>query len=181
MTKLSLDDPRVQAVLGQYGDYRVGTRAIERGDGNVGIRLAPDQFYELEFYDNNGELVGMFGRFSEIRFLPPYSGKRGSLVQINRRYGISPSFNVCDFNYAFDEPRGPDKPERSKYLGEYVVLKHGVPYRYTGTVSVKNGYLFYNNCKCTEYELGLFFIYDGDALDFRSEPPTFAGIVLHKK
>ncbi len=181
MTKLSPDDPRIQAVLGQYGDARGGTVAIERGDGNVGLRVAPDQFYGLGFYDDNGELVGMVGLVSEVRFLPPYSHKRGSLYVIDRRLGGGVGFQVFDFNYLPDEPPGPDKPEWSEYLGEYEVLKYGVPYQYTGTVSVKNGYLYYNDCKCMEYEPGLFFIYDGDALDFRSEPPTFAGIVLHRK
>jgi CubicO group peptidase (beta-lactamase class C family) len=181
MTKLGPDDPRVLSVLGHYGDNREGTMAIERGDGSVGLRLAPDQFYELGFYDDNGELVGMVGLFSEVRFLPPYIDRRGSVFKIDRRISNGPTFNVYDYNYTPNEAPGPDKPEWSRYLGEYEVLKYGVPYQFTGTVSVKNGYLFYNDCKCTEYEPGLFFLYDGEALDVRSDPPTFGGIVLHRK
>lgn len=181
MTKLSADDPRIQALLGHYGDYRVGSPAIERAEGKVGLRVAPDQFYELEFYDDNRELVGMVGLYSEVRFLPPYFDKRGSMYVVDRRLGSGADYQVFDFNYLPDEPPGPDKPEWSQYLGEYEVLKYGVPYKYTVNITVKNGYLHWNGCKCTEYEPGLFFIHDGDALDFRSEPPTFGGIVLHKK
>ncbi len=181
MTKLSPDDPRVLSVLGHYGDNREGTMAMEQGAGNVGLRLAPDEFYALGFYDDNGELVGMVGLFSEVRFLPPYFDKRGSMFKIDRCISNGPTFNVYDYNYAPNEAPGPDKPEWSSYLGEYEVLKYGVPYQFTGTVAVKNGYLFYNDCKCTEYEPGLFFLYDGEALDFRSNPPTLGGIVLHRK
>jgi CubicO group peptidase (beta-lactamase class C family) len=181
MTKLSVEDPRIQAVLGHYGDPRVGTVTVERSEDDFTIRLSADQDQELEFYDDNGELVGMFGQFTEVRFLPPYSDKRGSLFKIDRRLGGGVFWNVWDFNYGFDEPPGPNKPEWSRYLGEYQVFKYGVPYQYTGTVSIRNGYLFYNECKCAEYEPGLFFIYDGDALDLRSQPPTFANIILHKK
>jgi CubicO group peptidase (beta-lactamase class C family) len=180
MTKLSNDDPRVQAILGHYGDSREGTIAIERNEGKVGLRVAPDQLYEIEFYDDNGELVGMLGRVSEVRFLPPYFDKCGSMYIVDRRLSNGATFNIYDFNYAFDEPSGPDKPEWSRYLGEYEVWKYGVP-TYTASITVKNGYLYYNDFKCTEYEPGLFFGYDGEALDFRSEPPTFGGIVLHKK
>ena len=182
MTKLSIDDPRVQAVLGRYDDDRHGARVIERGKSRVNIRLPLGEgAYRLVFYDDGGELVAMFGQNSEIRFLPPYHGKPGSLVQIDRHLGIGPAFNVYDFNHALDEPPGPDKPEWSKYLGEYQVLKYGVPYRFTATITVKNGYLYYNDCKCTEHAPGLFFLYYGEALDFRSHTPTFGGIVLHKK
>jgi CubicO group peptidase (beta-lactamase class C family) len=181
MTKLDQDDPRIQAVLGHYGDSREGTIAIERNEGNVGVRMAPDQFYKLGLYDDNGELAGMLGFVQEVRFLPPYSDKRGSMYIIDRRLSNNATFNIFDFNYASDEPPGPDKPDWSKYLGDYEVLRYGVPSPYTGSITVKNGYLYYNDIKCTEHEPGLFFCYDGVPLDFRSEPPTFGGIVLRKK
>jgi CubicO group peptidase (beta-lactamase class C family) len=181
MIKLTPDDPRIQGVLGYYGDYREGTLSIERNDNNVGLRVAPDQFHNLEFYNNSGEMVGMVGRFSEVHFLPPYSGKRGSLYIINRRLGTGQGYQTYDFNHVANEPCGPNKPEWSKYLGEYQVLKYGVPFQFTASITVKNGYLCYNDIKCTEYEPGFFFSYDNSPLDFRSEIPTFGGIVLHKK
>jgi CubicO group peptidase (beta-lactamase class C family) len=181
MTKLGPDDPRVQAVLGHYGDPRVGTVDLERVGGSISFRFSADEVYEGTFYDDNGELVGMIGEFSEVRFLPPYSDKRGSLFRIDRRRGGGVWWKVWDFNHAFGEPPGPDKPKWSKYLGEYEVLRYGVPSPYTAIISVENGYLCFKDGKCSEYEPGLFFLYDGEALDFRSDPPTIGGIRLYKK
>ena len=181
MTRLKPDDPRVEGVLGHYGDPRVGTVDIERVESGVRIRLPRDQVHKIEFYDDKGEVVGMFGRFSEVRFLPPYSDKPGSLYKIDRRRGGGVWWNVWDFNYDFTETPGPNKPEWEEYQGEYEVFRYGVPSPFTATVSVKNGYLNYIGGKCTEHEPGLFFLYDGEALDFRSDPPTFGGIKLYKK
>jgi hypothetical protein len=181
MTRLRNDDPRIQAVLGNYGDSRVGAAAIERGDSSVGFRVGPDQIYDLDFYDDNGKLVGMLGGVNEVHFLAPYADKRGSMYVVDRTRGSGADYQVVDFNCLSDEPPGPDKPEWSKYLGEYQVLKYGVPYRFTATITVKNGYLYYNDFKCTEHEPGLFFGYDGEALDFRSQAPTFGNIRLFKK
>jgi hypothetical protein len=181
MTRLSPDDPRVEGVLGHYGDPRVGTVDLERVEGDVSIRLSPDHVYKIEFYDDEDELVGLYSQFSEVRFLPPYSGKHGSLFTIDRRLGGGVWWNVWDYNYALEEPPGPDKPEWSMYLGEYEVMLYGVPSIYTAVVSVENGYLFFKDGKCKERQPGLFFLYDGEALDFRSDPPMIGGIRLYKK
>jgi len=181
MTRLNPDDPKVEGVMGHYGDPRVGTVDIERVEGGVRIRLSQDPVQKIEFYDDKGELVGMFGQFSEVRFLPPYSDKRGSLYTIDRRRGGGVWWDVWDFNYAFAEPPGPKKPEWEKYQGEYEVLRYGVPSIYTATISINNGHLYFKDGKCTEHEPGLFFLYDGEALDFRSDPPMIGGIKLYKK
>jgi len=39
------------------------------------------------------------------------------------------------------------------------------------------GYLTYKGGKCTEHKPGLFFLYDGEAPDFRSDPPTFGALI----
>jgi len=181
MNRLDPGDPRVEGVLGHYGDPRVGTVEIKRVENDVRIRWSQDQFHKIEFYDDKGELVGMVGQFSEFRFLPPYSDKRGALYKIDRRWGGGVWWDVWDFNYAFTEPPGPNKPEWEEYQGEYEVLRYGVPSIYTAVVSVKNGYLYFKDGKCREHEPGLFFLYDGEALDFRSDPPTLGGIKLYKK
>lgn len=181
MTRLGPSDPRIQAVLGHYGDPRVGELAIEGDDASVRLQYGPEQFIDIEFYDDSGALAGMVGSYTEIRFLAPFNDRRGSMYLIDRRKGNGDGLQVFDFNYLADEPAGPDKPEWSEYLGEYYVLRWGAPFEFTANITVENGYLFYNGCKCTEHEAGLFFIYDGTDLDFRSEPPTFGGIVLYRK
>jgi hypothetical protein len=99
MTRLNPDDPRVEGVLGHYGDSRVGMVDIERVEGDVSIRLSPDHVYKIEFYDDKGELVGMYSQFSEVRFLPPYSGKRGSLFKIDRRLDGGVWWDVWDYSF----------------------------------------------------------------------------------
>ena len=51
----------------------------------------------------------------------------------------------------------------------------------TVNIVIRNGYLYYQGRKCIEHEPGLFFTTDGEAIDFRSEPPTAANLILIKK
>lgn len=103
------------------------------------------------------------------------------MIQINRHIGRGAAFNIFDFNYADDEAPGPNKPEWSKYLGEYEGDSYGVPF-FKISVTIRNGHLYFNDRKCTEYIPGLLFTYEGDAVDFRTEPSTIGGsCMLHKK
>lgn len=45
-------------------------------------------------------------------------------------------------------------------------------------VAVADGYLTFNGTRCREYLPGLFFTYDGEALDFRGTVATFRNIAL---
>lgn len=173
MTQLAPEDQRVQAVIGRYGDDQ--GYVIEYEDDVLGLRrISQNKFYPLTFYDDGGELVGIYGNFSEIRFLPAYNGRRGSLTTVDRRLGNA-YFEIRDFNDSPMDPPGPDKPRWSEYLGNYELLKNGDPIG-TFSVSVRNGYLYAGECKCVEHEPGLFFSYDGEALDFRSDPQTAMNI-----
>jgi CubicO group peptidase (beta-lactamase class C family) len=178
MTKLETDNPRVQAIIGHYGGK--GGLVIEHESKVLGLRFSSDDFYELTFYDDAGELVGMFGKFSEIRFLPSFNGRPGSLLKIHRSLGGYATFNIHDFNDAPTDPLGPDKPHWSEYVGDYEPLGHSEP-EDSVRVSVRNGYLYVSEDKCTEHEPGLFFTYDGEAFDLRSDPPTMANGRLRKK
>jgi CubicO group peptidase (beta-lactamase class C family) len=178
MVELDPKNPRVQAAEGRYGDvfeYIIGTR-----NDSLVLRMMPgNRSYPLSFYDDDGELVGMFGNFSELRFLPPYHGRRGSVMRIDRRLSDS-NFNIKDFNDSPTDPPGPDKPHWSEYVGDYEHLINGKP---TGTfsVTIRNGYLYTAECKCTEYGRGLFFSYDGLPIDFTSDPPTASYIPIRKR
>jgi len=44
--------------------------------------------------------------------------------------------------------------------------------------AVADGYLTFNGTRCREYLPGLFFTYDGEALDFRGTVATFRNIAL---
>ena len=47
-------------------------------------------------------------------------------------------------------------------------------------ISVADGYLTFNGTRCRKYLPGLFFTYDGEALDFRGTVPTFRNIALSR-
>ncbi len=177
MTRLDPEDQRAEAIMGRYGDE--SGYAIEYENDVLGLRrLGQNQFFPLAFYDDGGELVGMYGSFSEIRFLPGYDGRRGSLTAIDRRLSNA-CFDIKDFNDSPTDPPGPDEPHWSEYLGDYELLKNGDPIG-TFSVSVRNGHLYAGECKCVEHEPGLFFAYDGEALDFRSDPQTAMNIRIRR-
>jgi CubicO group peptidase (beta-lactamase class C family) len=170
MRQLDLDDPRLHPILGRYGDSPGFVVAFE--DGVLGLRTGEDTFSPLTFFDDGGELVGMYGSTSEIRFLPPFGNRPGSMMMVSRTHSNSNS-HYLDFNDSPLDPPGPAKPEWQEYVGEFEVLWEDDPST-TVTIEIRNGYLYFRDGKCEEYEPGLFFLYDGEALDFRSSPPTFS-------
>ena len=171
------DDPRVRSVLGRYGDQDGWVIGYE--DEVLGVRTSPDSFYPLVLYDDLGELVGMFGAFSEIHFLPSDGAQPRTLMIVNRRYS-NDHINYQALNDSPADQPGPDKPEWREHAGEYEVLWRGEPDR-TVSVTLRNGFLYYGGRKCVEHEPGLFFSNDGEAIDFRSDPPTAANLELRKK
>jgi CubicO group peptidase (beta-lactamase class C family) len=176
MIQLTSDDPRVEAILGRYGRGHEGFE-IGYADEVLGMRFGPDDFFPLTFFDDDGELVGMYGSFSEIRFLPPIlEGGRAAVTTIHRRYS-NPYFHVYDFKDSPTDPPGPNRPHWSTYVGEYELLRYGEPEE-TVEITVKNGYLYYDDRKCTEHETGLFFVFDGQVLDLRSEQVSMANMPL---
>jgi CubicO group peptidase (beta-lactamase class C family) len=177
MTRLEPGDPRIHAVLGRYGAER--GLLIEERDGVVGLGQAGNPgFYPLTFFDDARGLVGLYGRFSEIRFLPPIAGRRPALTDVTRRLSNA-YFHTYDFNDAPNDPAGPNASHWVEYVGDYVVLQYGVPDD-TVSVSIRNGYLYFGEARCSEHDRGLFFTFAGQALDLRTNAPSYANIPLRK-
>ncbi len=172
---VSLTDERVEHLKGRYDqNIVIGHRQEE-----FGIAIGRD-FYPLKFFlDPQGELVGVFGNYSELRLKPPLWGTHGSLVHLNRFSG------TCSY-YDFHKPEkardkaGPDKPEWRRYLGRYRQLAWGRMQSSMLRISVRDGYLSCNGMRCIEFEPGLFFTFNGEALDFRGTIPTYRNIMLIK-
>jgi CubicO group peptidase (beta-lactamase class C family) len=177
MFKLKPYASRIRSVLGRYGD-RYGF-VIEFKNGVPCILTGSKTSYPLTFYDDNGQLVGMYGKFNEVRFLPPYGNNNGSLMFVSRRFSNS-NIHYFPFNDSPGDPPGPDKPGWQSYLGEYEVMWDDEPQE-TVKISIKNGYLYYGESKCIEHEPGLFFLYNGETLDLGSNPPSIANSLLKKK
>ena len=177
MRQLNIEDPRIEAILGRYGDSPGVVVGFE--NGVVGIRFNESTFLPMTFFDDGGELVGMYGSATEARFLPPFGNQPGSMMTASRTVSNSNS-HYLDFNDSPLDPPGPAKPEWQEYVGEYEVLWEDEPDA-TVTIATKNGYLYYRDGKCREHEPGLFFLYDGETLDFRYTPATFATQEIRRK
>lgn len=171
---LPVTDPRVQRQLGRYTDgIAVGVK-----DGVLNV-TTKNSVYPLAFYEDKGEIVGLFRKDIELRFKPPLlSGQPGSLVLL--RWPDGP-VQYCDFDRpdkSADSP-GPNRPDWARYRGTYKTLDWGrIPSDLLVTVAVDNGYLTVNGQRCHEYGPGLFFSSSGEALDFRGTVATFRNIVL---
>lgn len=74
---------------------------------------------------------------------------------------------------------GPNKPEWRPWLGNYRITVFGYPVD-KQRIDIRNGYLHYGGQQLEEYQPGLFFTADGEALDMRGVVPTFRNIKLEK-
>ena len=174
---VSVGDPRVEEIIGRYGDSPGYVVAFE--DGVLGLRTGESSFFPLTIYDDEGELVGAYGSNREVRFLPSFGDHSGSLMIVDLVVGNSNS-NYLEFNDSPMDPPGPGKSEWQQYHGEYDVIWDGRAFA-TISVTTRNGYLYYRDGKCVEHEPGLFFLYDGETIDFRSEPPRAANLEIEKR
>jgi CubicO group peptidase (beta-lactamase class C family) len=165
-------DARVQKIAGQYSDGII----IGERDGVLGFARGKE-FYPLSFYEDRGEVVGVFGQYSELRVKPPLAGQPGNLVHLNRLSGTVSYHAFHKPDKSADLP-GPEKPEWKPYLGGYRELDWGRAPGFGVRIGTDNGYLTYNGMRCREHLPGLFFRNDGEALDFRGTIATFGNIPL---
>jgi hypothetical protein len=66
-------------------------------------------------------------------------------------------------------------------LGRYRMLAWARMQSSMLRISVRDGYLSCNGMRCIEFEPGLFFTFNGEALDFRGTIPTYRNIMLIKR
>jgi CubicO group peptidase (beta-lactamase class C family) len=167
-------DGRVRRFAGLYaGDVLLG---LDK-DGSFGITIGK-QSYPLTFYADGSEVVGTFGKYSELRMKPPLIERQpGTLVHLNRLTGTVAYYDFHKPEPGADEP-GPGKPEWKVCLGGYRTLNWGRTPGFAVTVAVADGYLTVNGARCREHLPGLFFTYDGEALDVRGTLATFRNILL---
>lgn len=169
---LPSEDVRIQRLAGAYGDNTV----IGRKDDVFGIVLGKE-FHPLAFYEDGSDIVGVFGKYSELRVKAPLAGQPGSLVHLNRLSGTVSYYDFHKPDRSADRT-GPNKPEWKPYLGVYRTLYWGRTLGTVAMIGVVDGYLTYNGMRCREHLPGLFFTFDGEALDFRGTVSTFRNIPL---
>jgi CubicO group peptidase (beta-lactamase class C family) len=175
LTPVSPEDERVKNMMGLYErNLWIGYKGK-----NIGVKQGRNS-YPLEMYAGDEGLVGKFGENSEFRLKPALMGRPGTIVGLNRETG------TCGF-YDFQKPdaavdkKGPNKPEWKKYVGVYNILVWGRMAGRTVRIETRDGYLTLDDTRCHEYLPGLFFQYNGEALDFRGTTPTYRNIMLIKR
>ncbi len=174
-TAIDPGDERVQNIMGLYEtNTKIGYK-----NEQFGITLGGN-FYPLKMYIGDEGLFGRFGEFSELRFKLSLKGRPGTIVILNRKSGQCRLYDFHKPDASKDKP-GPNKPEWQHYLGSYRILAWGRMAGRVVTIGKKDGYLTWNGARCHEYLPGLFFKYDGEALDFRGTIPTARNIMLIKK
>jgi hypothetical protein len=170
--RLPQSDARVQKLAGLYSDGII----IGERDGVFGF-AREKEFYPIAFYEERGEVVGVMGRYSELRVKPPLAGQPGTLAHLHRLSGTVSYYDFHKPEKSADQP-GPDKPEWRPYLGSFRILTWGRTPGRLETIGIDNGYLTYDGMRCREHLPGLFFAFDGEALDFRGTIATFRNIPL---
>jgi CubicO group peptidase (beta-lactamase class C family) len=166
------EDPRIQRLVGEYGN----NVSVGQSRGVLGIAVGRE-FYPLSFYEDGGDVVGVFGKYSELRVKPSLDGQPGSLVHLNRLSGTVSYYDFHKPASSADRP-GPGKPEWKPYLGIYRTLYWGRTSGSVATIGTAQGYLTYSGMRCRECRPGLFFSFDGEALDLRGTMATFRNIPL---
>ena len=85
--------------------------------------------------------------------------------------------NSLDHNDGGDEPAGPNSAAWDAIVGPYQIDQWGERAQ-SLIVHRKNGYLYLNDWRLTEFEPNLFFTADGEAVDFRTDEPSWRNIRL---
>jgi CubicO group peptidase (beta-lactamase class C family) len=85
-----------------------------------------------------------------------------------------------DYNDGGQDVAGPDKPSWAQFLGQYRIHQWGMAAENV-TIHRSNGYLYLDRIRLiVEFEPGLFFTSDGEAVDFRRGVPTWRNIQLRR-
>lgn len=131
--------------------------------------------------------------FAPIRFISPsemyIAGPDGNAVsyRYSAASALAPAHLECwigekslDCNEGPRDITGSDKPAWAQYVGAYRIHRWGEPADEV-TIHRKNGYLYLNEIRLiTEFESGLFFTSDGEAVDFRRSEPTWRNVRLQR-
>jgi CubicO group peptidase (beta-lactamase class C family) len=82
------------------------------------------------------------------------------------------------FNQSKNMSLGPNKVEWKKYMGTYELRGYGAPM--LEVISVKNGYLYFEDNRLREFSPGIFGASDGAMLIFQQDKVTWANLPLIK-
>ncbi|MFC4312833.1 serine hydrolase domain-containing protein [Steroidobacter flavus] len=117
--------------------------------------------------------AGPNGNATHMTYFP---ATEGSTAHIETAF----SFTHLDYNDGPNDAPGPNKAEWRAYEGKYWLHFWGKP-AYEVIAHRQNGYLYLNGVRLVdELQPGLFFSSDGEAVDFRSDRPTWRSVPLRR-
>jgi len=174
MQEVAVDSLSQKAMAGSWLLGRNGEMMLEYFDHRLGIRPEGPSFYPAIFtsYEDFNFGPGPFPTFFSI-----YPGSAQAPGYLVRHF----DGEYLDRNDGpFDSP-GPSKEEWINYTGNYSYYSQGRKSPNRLKVAMKNGYLYINEYRLTEYLPGLFFTAHGEAVDLRGPQPTWRNIKIAKE
>ncbi len=149
-------------------DFRVkeGSLIMRQGTADIPVRVISPLEIALAGEGPNGNALRM----------TYFASLNGSMAHMESAF----SFGHLDYNDGPNDAPGPNKEEWDAYVGRYWIYfwrkrAHDV------IIHRQNGYLYLNEIRLVdEHESGLFFTSDGEAVDFRSDPPTWKSLPLRR-
>lgn len=162
------------ALIGNYVGRNVRAEIV---DSTEGLRFLAEQAetpqHILATTQDDLYVVGSDGDTRHYRLRPATAASSLHLECFEGEESL-------DYNGGPLDPPGPDKPEWARHLGRYRVNQWGQP-AMDVAVERRHGHLTINGIRMVaEPEPGLFFTSDGEAIDFRSLPPTWRCLRLVK-
>ncbi|MCC6144359.1 MAG: beta-lactamase family protein [Candidatus Hydrogenedentes bacterium] len=176
-TPVSVDASRARQLSGLF----VGPPDIELAvrDSQLGW-LRQSKFYPVTFLSADEIEVKLPSMVMTLRFHS--DGQRDpAWADCTVEVGAMRISGTLAYNGSPYDPVGPDEAGWGGHLGDYAMPQWG---KVVDTVNlhVENGYLYFGEFRVVdEYQPGLFFLSDGEALDLRRQPPTFRNIALIRK
>ena len=156
---------------GRYVNERAGDKKVVLADQLLGFE-AGGSFQPFTFHGPRDLVVQEAGQTMRYRFVDQPSGC-AALVRVN-------DGTFFDYNTGPLEARGPGGRAWRDFLGTYRIRMLGKDQQ-TKRVHVVDGHLFIDELRAEEHEPGLFFESTGEALDFRTQPPTWGNIKLYRQ
>jgi CubicO group peptidase (beta-lactamase class C family) len=140
--------------------------------------------------DGEGFGFDWMGGRNKLLFTSPTEGwivdgpSAGQKLRYHPARGAEPAYlegpdgSTFDFNDGPHDPPGTIDGSFDDLVGDYHLLIWGKPSPMR--VRKKNGYLYLDDFRLTEYAPRLFFTGDGEAVDFRPQTPTFHNVRLFR-
>jgi hypothetical protein len=172
---LSAISPQREALEKFIGNWRGRTLGgdIKIQNEDLGIQLGP-VFVPLKFASLEDLFIPLPQPRGEALMYRYFQEREGQPAYLESAVGDA----SLDYNDGPHDVPGHDKKTWETYLGEYEIEQWGKPLRRVKIAS-QNGYLYLDEVRLiVEFEPGLFFTSDGEAVDFRQTSPTWRNIRL---